>query len=123
MGGSEEVAETRGQHKVAGETNAGLERPPERNCFSDANTVAVRGVCTETRTWWRFDIPADTPPQGCGQVRRDHGGMDAPTISINLLKLLGIQESGYVMYFQQDEQFMEDGHLVMLRGDNITAVS
>lgn len=50
-------------------------------------------------------------------------GDEGPTVSIKVLELLGILVVARVMYFLQREWPVEDDDPVLLRGDNLSAVT
>ena len=94
-----------------------LDRMPARSWFSDASASAVGGFCAETGMWWRYDL---TPDQ-CARVR-GHQIHHENDISMNILELLGVVMSAWLMVVLLRETPEGTTDCVLLRGDDKSAV-
>ena len=96
-----------------------LERPSQRTLISDASKTAVGGFCLETGVYWRYDLDAGERSRFCGSSKSVAGEND---ISINVLELLGMVVSAWVLVSLCAERPAALGDCVLLRGDNEAAV-
>lgn len=92
---------------------------PERHWFSDATLSAVGGFCAETGVWWRYDLTAEE------KSRSVVGGRCAMhnAISINLLELLAMVMTAYMMVVKKSDHSNIVGAPVVMLGDNVSAVT
>ena len=96
-----------------------LERPSQRTLFSDASKTAVGGFCLETGVYWRKDLDAGERSRLCGSIKSVAGEND---ISINVLELLDMVVSAWVLASLCAERPAVLGDCVLLLGDNEVAV-
>jgi len=96
-----------------------LERPAQRTLFSDASKTAVGGFCLETGVYWRYELDVQERSRFCGASASVAGEDD---ISINVLELLGMVVSAWVLVSSCAERPSAMGDCVLLRGDNEAAV-
>ena len=87
--------------------------------FSDASKNAVGGFCIETGVYWRYDLDAGERSRFCGSSKSVAGGND---ISINVLELLDMVVSAWVLIPPFAERPAALGDCVLLCGDNKAAV-
>eukprot|EP00953_Heterococcus_sp_UTEX-ZZ885_P010203 5960-Heterococcus_DN1.PRE.3 len=86
---------------------------------SDASFEAIGGYCLETGTFWRYDL---TQEQASRVLKESHKNQPTMLLNINILELLGMVVSAYVMDIQLRIQPEFAGDLVLLRDDNKSAV-
>ena len=96
-----------------------LERPAQRTLFSDASKIAVGGYCLETGVYWRYDLTAQEQSRFCGSSKSVRGVDD---LSINVLELLGMVVSAFVLVSSCADRPSATGDCALLRGDNEAAV-
>ena len=96
-----------------------LERPSQRTLFSDASKTAVGGFCLEAGVYWRYGLDAGEQSRFCGSSKSVAGENDT---SINVLELLGMVVSAWVLVSPCAERPAALGDCVLLRGDNEAAV-
>ena len=96
-----------------------LERPAKRTLFSDASKTAVAGYCLETGVYWRYDLTVQEQSRFCGSSKSVDSVDD---LSINVLELLGMVVSAFVLVYLCAERPSATGDCVLLRGDNEAAV-
>ena len=96
-----------------------VSRPPQRTIFSDASKQAIGGFCLETGVYWRYDLTKDEQARFCGSSQAVKGMND---ISINVLELLGMVISAWVLVVLCEDLPAQAGDCVLLRGDNEAAV-
>ena len=96
-----------------------LERPSQRTLFSDASKTAVGGFCLETGVYWRYYLDGAERSRFCGSSKSVAGEND---ISINVLELLGMVVSEWVLVSPCAEHPAALGDCVLLGGDNEAAV-
>ena len=96
-----------------------LERPVQRTLFSDASTTAVVGYCLETGVYWRYNLTVQKPSRFCDSSKSVHGVDD---LSINVLDLLGMVVSAFVLVCSCADRPSATADCVLLRGDNEAAV-
>ena len=96
-----------------------LERPARRTLFSDAFKTAVGGFCLETGVYWRYELNDRERSRFCGSS----GSVGCEDdLSINVLELLGMVVSAWVLVVLCAERPSAKGDCVLLRGDNEAAV-
>ena len=93
-------------------------RPPTLSLFSDASGVAVGGYCLESALWWRYDLSDAEHANVKGSTV--HSEDD---ISINVLELLGMVLSAWVVFILGGHRPRRPADCVLLRGDNSSAVT
>ena len=96
-----------------------LERPSQRTLFSDASKTAVGGFFVEPGVYWRYDLYAGERSRFYGS-RKSVAGQN--NISTNVLELLGMVVSAWVLVSPCVERSAALGNCVLLRGDNEAAV-
>ena len=89
-----------------------------RTVFSDASTKRVGGVCMEKRWYWFWTLPQEVERRTI--AHRKHGEGDF--MDINLLELLGVVVSAYVLVEMTEDRPGRKGEAVMMRADNTRAV-
>ena len=94
-----------------------LERPTQRTLFSDDSKTAIGVFCLETVLW--YDLSVEEQSGFCGSSR-SVAGMDC--ISINVLELLGMVVSAWVLMSSCAERPSATGDCVLLCRDNDAAV-
>lgn len=82
----------------------------------------MRGVCLETRTWWRFEFSLTVTASFRASNARSRGDR-RQSVTIKLFELLGMLVSARVMYFWRGDRPREDGNPILLRGGNSSAVA
>ena len=92
-------------------------QPHSRTLFSDASGKALGGFRLETGQWWRWDL--DTNAQS--RVREQVNSFT--DLSINVLELLAMVVTAYVMIVLSGDEPPYDEASVLMRGDNSSAVS
>jgi hypothetical protein len=96
-----------------------IKRKHVQTWASDASFEAIGGYCLETGTFWRYDL---TQEEASRVLKEAHKIKPTMLLNINILELLGMVVSAYVMSIQLRIQQEFDGDLVLLRGDNQSAV-
>ena len=96
-----------------------MTRPAKRHCFSDASFEAVSGYGVEKKVYWRYDLP---PPM-TKELTRKAERRETCTITINLLELLGVVVTAWLMLELQGDEPASAGDPIVLRGDNVAAVT
>ena len=98
---------------------AHVQRTALRRYYSDASFTAVGGFCPELQVYWRYDLNHRLSELLRKQVVTK--GEDA--ITINLLELCGMVMTAYVTQVLLNDRPKTPGDPVLLRGDNVAAVS
>lgn len=96
-----------------------VKRKADRQWWSDASHDAVGGFCETTGVWWRYDLTAEQ------RTRLNKGTkvqMGDGSIHINLLELLGMVMTAWVVVVVEKQTPTLTGETVLLRGDNTSAV-
>ena len=75
--------------------------------------------CVKRKVLWRYD----TPIESAGELQRKADLHDTCTITINLLKLLGMVMTACVMLKLVGERTDAAGDPILVREDNMDAVS
>lgn len=70
-----------------------LQRPTIRHYLFDASFHAVGGYCVERKVFWRYDLPREPTTELKEKAER----RETCTVTINLLELLGMVVTGWVM--------------------------
>ena len=96
-----------------------IERPSQRTQFSDASKSAVGGFFLETGVYWRYDLDARERSSFHGSSKSVAVEND---ISINVLELLGMVVSAWVLVSPCAERPAALGDCLLLRGNNEAAV-
>jgi len=95
-----------------------VKQRPSRTWFSDASLTAIGGLCMETGVYWRFAPPEEV------QKRTIRGGQAvADLISINLLEVMAMVVTAFVMVDMRGERPGRKGEAVLMRADNEAAVT
>ena len=97
-----------------------LERPARSTLFWDASKTTIGGFCLETGMYWRYELDTAEQSRFCGSREAIAGEND---ISINVLELLGMVVSAWVLVSPCAERPSATGDCVLLRGDNEAAVA
>ena len=92
---------------------------PERHWLSDATLSAVGGYCAETGIWWRYDLTTEEKSRSLVGAKCKANN----AISINLLELLAMVMTAYVMVVQKSDRSNIVGAPVVMLGDNVSAVT
>ena len=80
--------------------------------------AAIGGLCLETGLYWKFDLPEEV------QERTVKGGLAvADSVSINLLEIMAMVMTAYVMIDMKGERPRRRGEAVLMRADNEAAVT
>lgn len=82
-----------------------VEWPVVRHWLSDATTKAIGGFCLELRVWWRYDLSVD-------EMRRSSASTTCAAhnkLSINLLELLAMVVTAYVMVVVREDRSSVSG--------------
>ena len=90
-------------------------RRPVRHYSSDASFDAIGGYCPELEGFWRYTID----PQLSSEMNRT----ESCEITINLLELCGMIITAFVVHIFLTDRPASDCESVMMRGDNVSAVS
>ena len=90
-------------------------RRPVRHYFSDASFDAIGGYCPELQFFWRYTI--DT--RLSSETKRSKNC----EIMINLLELCGMIITAFVAQILLADRPTTEGESIMMRGDNVSAVS
>ena len=94
-------------------------RAPTRRYYFDASFTAIGGFCPELKVYWRYSLAEALTLELKKQSVRQQAG----SITINLLKLIGMMMSAFVMQITENDRPEYAGDTVLLRGDNVSAVS
>ena len=94
-------------------------RAPPRRYYSDASFTAIGGFCPELKMYWRYSLAEALTLELKEQSVRKQVG----SITINLLELIGMTMSAFMMQITENDRPEYAGDTVLLRGDNVSAVS
>ena len=94
-------------------------RPAKRNYLSDASFKAVGGFCIEKEVFWRYDLPIALTVQ----LERKADLQETCTITMNILELLGMVVTAWVMLELVGDRPDAAGDPILVRGGNMAAVS
>ena len=92
-----------------------MNRLAKRHYLSDASFEAVGGFCVEKKVFWRYDLPRELTTE----LRRKADIGETCTITINLLKLLGMVVTAWVMLELVGDRPDAEGDPILMRGDNL----
>lgn len=96
-----------------------VKRRPDRIWTSDASYEAIGGFCSTTGVWWRYDLNAEQALK----LNKSKKAIDGDgSIHINLLELLGMIMTAWVMVVVERQRPDVPGETALLRGDNTSAV-
>lgn len=93
--------------------------PPSRHWLSDATPKAIGGGCMERRVCWRYDLSEEE----CRYASVDMMCAKHDKLSIDLLELLGMVVTAYVMVAVKGDMPTVTGEPVLMRGDSSCAVT
>ena len=94
-----------------------VKQAPEMKWLSDASYEAIGGLRLETGVYWRYQRTEEVKTR---TVRTKRGGDDR--ISINILELMAMVVTAYVMFVMRGDRPEKKGATVLMRGDNSSAV-
>ena len=89
-----------------------------RTWFSDASFEALGGLCLEMGVYSRYNLSE-------GEVKRtirSRKGGDRNRLSINVLELMGMVMTAYVMIVIRRDRPAKEGESVLMRGGSSSAV-
>ena len=98
---------------------AHVEQTPSRRYYSNASFTPVGGFCPELQVYWRYELNPHLTELLRNQIVTK--GVDA--ITINLLELCGMVMTACVTQVILQDRPKTPGDPVLLRGDNVAAVS
>ena len=91
-------------------------RAPARRYYSDASFTAIGGFCPELKVYWRYSLAEAFTLE----LKRQSVRKQAGPITINLLELIGITMSAFVMQITENYRPEYAGDKVLLlRGENV----
>ena len=91
----------------------------EKYWLSDATPNAIGGFYCQSRVWWRYDLSVDEQQRSSAHTTcASHN-----KLSINLLELLAMVVTAYVMVVVKEDRPSVAGEPVLMRGDSSSAVS
>lgn len=96
-----------------------VKRTPFRLYLSDASLEAIGGYCPELKIFWRYTINAALS----AELKRKGAAHETSDITINLLELGGMFMTAWVVQMVLKDRPQEEGQSVLMRGDNVSAVS
>ena len=94
-------------------------RVPARRYSSDASFTAIGGFCPELKVYWRYSCAEALTLE----LKKQSVTKQAGPITINLLELIGMMMSAFVMQMTENDRPAYAGDTVLLCGDNVSAVS
>ena len=94
-------------------------RAPARRYYSDASFTAIGGFFPELKVYWRYSLAEALTLE----LKEKSVTKQAGSITINLLELIGMMMSAFVMQMTENDRPEYAGDTVLLRGDNVSAVS
>ena len=94
-------------------------RAPARRYYSDASFTAIGGFCPELKVYWRYSLAEALTLE----LKKQSVTKQADSITIDLLELIGMMMSAFVMQVTKNDRPEYAGDTVLLRGDNVSAVS
>ena len=98
---------------------AAVKRHAVRHYLSDASFDAIGGYCKELRVYWRYDLP----PVLSVELKQKAAQRKTSSITINLLELVGMVVTAWVMQELVGDLPQTKGDPVLMRGDNVAAVT
>ena len=94
-------------------------RATTRSYYSDASFTAVGGFCPELKVYWRYSLAEALTLE----LKKQSATKKAGPITTNLLELAGMMISAFVMQMIENGRPKYARATVLLRGDNVSAVS
>ena len=98
---------------------AAIKRMPKRLYLSDASFEAIGGYCKKRRVYWRYDLPLAFS----AELKRKAARRETPSVTINLLELVGMVVTAWVMHELVGDRPETEGDPILMRGDNVAAVT
>ena len=90
-----------------------------RRYLSDASFGAIGGYCPELKIFWRYTLDARLT----AELKRKAETKETSAIRVNLLELAGMFMTAWVVHMIVGDRPQTAGDAVLLRGDNVSAVS
>ena len=86
-----------------------------RRYYSDASFTALGGFCPELKVYWRYSLAEVLTLE----LKKQSVTVTKQAITINLLELIGMMMSAFVMQITENDrpEYAEDR--ILLRGDNV----
>ena len=94
-------------------------RAPARGYYSDASFTVIGRFCPELKVYWRYSLAEALTLE----LKKQSVTKQAGSNTINLLELIGMMMSAFVMQITGNDRPEYAGDTVLLRGDNVSAVS
>ena len=94
-------------------------RAPARRSCSDVSFTAIGDFCPELKVYWRYSLAEALTLE----LKKQSVTKLAVSITINLLELIGMMMSAFVMQITENDRPECARDTVLLRGDNVSAVS
>ena len=94
-------------------------RAPGRRHYSDASFTAIGGFCPELKVYWPYSLAEALTLELKKQSVTKHAGSN----TINILELMGMMMSAFKVQETEHDRPEYTGDKVLLRGDNVSAVS
>ena len=94
-------------------------RAPARRYYSDASFTAIGEFYPELKVYWRYSLAEALTLK----LKKQLVTKQASPITINILELIGMMMSAFVMPMTENDRPEYAGDTVLLRGDNVSAVS
>ena len=92
-----------------------IKRTWARCYYSDASFTALGGFCPELKVYWRYSLAEVLTLE----LKKLSVTKQAGSITINLLELIGMMMSAFVMQITENDRPEYAGDRVLLRGDNV----
>ena len=89
-----------------------------RTWSSEASFEAVGGMCLETGVYWRYCLSEGERKKTISNRK----GQDGNRLSINVLELMGMVMTAYVMIVIRGDRPTKEGESMLMRGDGSSAV-
>ena len=96
-----------------------LKRLAKRHHLLDASVEAVGGCCVEKSVYWRYDLPKELT----AELQRKDELRKTCTVATNLLRIVGMVVTAWVMLELVGDRPAFEENPVIMRADNVTAVS
>ena len=87
-------------------------RAPARRYYSDASFTAIGGFCPELKVYWRYSLAEALTLK----LKKQLVTKRASPITINILELIGMMMSAFVMQMTENDRPEYAGDTVFLRG-------
>ena len=95
-----------------------VKQPHRRTWFSDASFEAVGRLCQETVVYWSYNLIKEERARTVRSRRGEH----VNGLSINVLELLGMVKTAFVMIMVRRDGPGRVGEPVLMSGDSLSAV-